>query len=239
METYELILDGSQSVVQVGIERKKMKTCRLKVYPDGNVKISVPKRTTLEWVYRYIESKGQWISDKLWEFEQKRKDAVVREIKNGASFRFLGEYLIIFISESGGQSVRRDGYALHINTPFPEDDEKIRRQFDKWWKKESLKHLEALVDKFYPVIELFGVSRPSILLRKMKTLWGSCSVSKGKVTFNIELTQAKPEIIEYIVLHELVHFIQPNHSKSFYDFLSTYMPDWKERKRMLNRDVAL
>ena len=236
METYDLVLGGLESVVQVNIERKKMKTCRLKVYPDGAVRISVPKRTSSEWVFSYIESKRQWIFDKLREFELKRKDVVVREVRNGASVRFLGEYLVIFVSENNKQSVRRDGYALYINTPFIEDDEQIRRQFDKWWKKESLMYLEALVDKFYPIIEIFGVSRPRISVRKMKTLWGSCSVSKGKVTFNRELTQAKPEVIEYIVLHELVHFLQPNHSKYFYDFLGTYMPDWKERKKALNKE---
>ena len=100
-------------------------------------------------------------------------------------------------------------------------------------------HLNDVVDRFYPIIEVFGVARPAVALRKMKTLWGSCSVNKGKVTFNRELTKAKPEMIEYIVLHELVHFLQPDHSKSFYDIMSTYMPDWKERKKALNRDVTL
>jgi len=239
VETYDLILDDFQSVVQVVIERKKMKTCRLKVYPDGTVKISVPKRTSSKWVFEYLESKSQWISERIQEFEQKRKDAVVVEIRNGASLRFLGEYLVVLISKSNKQSVLKDGYALYINTPCVTDDEKIRKQFDKWWKSESLKYLNALVDKFYPVVETHGVSRPKISLRKMKTLWGSCSVGKGKITFNHELTQAKPDFIEYIVLHELVHFIHPNHSKKFYAFLSKYMPDWKERKKALNKDVSL
>ena len=239
METYDLVLDDLETTVQVVIERKKMKTCRLKVYPDGAVKISIPKKTSFKWVCGYVESKKLWILEKLQEFEKRKNDAVVREVRNGASIRFLGEYLIVLISECTKQSVQRDGYVLYINTPCAEDDEKIRRQFDKWWKSESLKYLNTLVDKFYPVIELFGIPRPEISVRKMKTLWGSCSISKRKVTFNIELTQAKPEVIEYIVLHELVHFIQPDHSKLFYDFLSTYMPDWKERKKTLNKDVAL
>ena len=68
----------------------------------------------------------------------------------------------------------------------------------------------------------------------MKTLWGSCSVNRNKVTFNQYLTKAKPACIEYVVLHELVHFLYPNHSKKFYDFLSSYMPDWKERKKVLD-----
>ena len=72
----------------------------------------------------------------------------------------------------------------------------------------------------------------------MKTLWGSCSVNRNKVTFNQYLTKAKPACIEYVVLHELVHFLYPNHSKKFYDFLSIYMPDWKERKKVLDTEVV-
>ena len=239
MEIYDLCLNGFESVVQVIIERKKMKTYRLKVYPDGTVKISVPKRTSSKWVFQYIESKREWIFGKLHEFEQKRKDAAVIEMRNGASIRFFGEHLILFIYENSKQSVYKDGYALYINTPCATDEEKIRKQFTGWWKSESLKCLNTLVDKFYPIIEIYGVPRPTISVRKMKTLWGSCSINKGKITFNQELTRAKPEVIEYIVLHEMVHFIQPNHSKSFYDFLCTYMPDWKERKKALNEEYAL
>ena len=68
--------------------------------------------------------------------------------------------------------------------------------------------------------------------------WGSCSVSRNVVTFNQYLMKAKPACIDYVVLHELVHLIYPNHSKRFYDFLSIHMPDWKERKRMLDMDVV-
>ena len=239
METYTLILDGPDSVVQVIIERKKMKTCRLKVYPNGAVKISVPKKTSIKWIHDYLNSKSRWVAGKIAEFERRKKQAVATEVRNGASVCFLGEYLVLFISESCKQSVQRDGYALNIATPFAEDDEAVRKQFDKWWKKESLDYLNKLVDKFFPIIEVFGVARPGITVRKMKTLWGSCSVGKGKVTFNQELLKAKPEAIEYIVLHELVHFLHPNHSKQFYEFLGTYMPDWKERKKALRQDVML
>lgn len=68
--------------------------------------------------------------------------------------------------------------------------------------------------------------------------WGSCSVSRNVVTFNQYLMKAKPACIDYVVLHELVHLIYPNHSKRFYDFLSIHMPDWEERKRMLDMDVV-
>lgn len=98
--------------------------------------------------------------------------------------------------------------------------------------------LSAEMEKLYPIVGKYEVAYPKIALRKMKTLWGSCSVQRGIVTFNQYLVKAKPACIKYVILHELVHFIYPNHSKQFYDFLSIHMPDWKDRKKILDQDVV-
>ena len=94
------------------------------------------------------------------------------------------------------------------------------------------------VEALYPIIRKYDKSLPKVYLKKMKTLWGSCSVDRGAVTFNQYLIKAKPACIDYVVLHELIHFIYPNHSKQFYDFLSIHMPDWRERKTVLDQDVV-
>ena len=111
-------------------------------------------------------------------------------------------------------------------------------QFEKWWRNESVRFLEKRIAEYYPIIKKYDKSLPKVQVRKMKTLWGSCSINRGVITFNQYLIKAKPACIDYVVLHELVHFIYPNHSRQFYDFLSIYMPDWKERKIMLDQDVV-
>ncbi len=98
--------------------------------------------------------------------------------------------------------------------------------------------LQEKVDALYPIIGKYGIEKPQIALRKMKTLWGSCSVDRSTVTFNQYLIKAKPACVEYVALHELVHFLYPNHSKKFYDFMSIQMPDWRERKRVLDLEVV-
>ena len=71
------------------------------------------------------------------------------------------------------------------------------------------------------------IPMPKVYIRKMATMWGSCSIKRGAVVFNLYLLKAKIACIDYVVLHELTHFLYPNHSKQFYYFLSNYMPDWK------------
>lgn len=106
------------------------------------------------------------------------------------------------------------------------------------WQNEMRGHKDGKGKLLYPIIGKYGIEKPHTALRKMRTLWGSCSVKQETVTFNQYLIKAKPACVEYVVLHELVHFLYPNHSKQFYDFLSIQMPDWKERKKVLDLEVV-
>lgn len=238
MQTSILELNCNDKIIPISVERKKIKTIRLKVYPESIVKISSPYFVTDEFLIDFVTKRQKWIEDKLEFFSQTKGYAATTFIKNGMSIKMLGEDLIFAVKSCNKNLIYKEGKVLHICTTNDKDQEKLMRQFDKWWRKESLIILKQQVDKLYPIIKKYNVSYPSIYIRKMKTLWGSCSVNRGKITFNQYLTKARPACIEYVVLHELVHFLYPNHSKQFYDFLSSYMPDWKERKKILDTEVV-
>lgn len=150
----------------------------------------------------------------------------------------FGEDLIFSVSKCDRNFIYKEAKTICIGNTDPNNQKKLMAQFEKWWRKESLIFLENRVAEYYPIIKKYNKNLPMIQIRKMRTLWGSCSVSREVITFNQFLIKAKPACIDYVVLHELVHFIYPNHSKQFYDFLSIYMPDWKERKIMLDQDVV-
>lgn len=238
MQTNMIEASIENKTVSILVERKNIKTIRLKVYPESIVKISSPYFVSDEFLTEFVSKHEKWIKNKLDFFSKTKGYAATTIIKNGMSVRMLGEDLIFSVSSSKKNLTYREGKILHICTTDIDNQEKIMQQFDKWWRKESLKILKQHVDKLYPIIKKYNVPYPNIYVRKMKTLWGSCSVNKNKVTFNQYLTKANPACIEYVVLHELVHFLYPNHSKKFYDFLSSYMPDWKERKKILDTEVV-
>jgi predicted metal-dependent hydrolase len=89
----------------------------------------------------------------------------------------------------------------------------------------------------YQVFKQYGVPYPELKIRYMTSCWGSCRPKSGIITLNSKLIEAPRCSIEYVVLHEFAHFIHPNHSRKFYDFVSMLMPDWKERKGELERRV--
>lgn len=238
MEIQEITLPSSKRLAYVEIERKQMKTCRLKVFPDQIIKLSTPESAPTEWIKDFLNEKSGWIEAKLDKFSKTEGYAATVAIRNGMSIKFLGEDLIFSATHSDKDIVYKEGKVIHVCSIDINDQDYLLALFEKWWRKESIVILSAEMEKLYPIIRKYKVIYPKIALRKMKTLWGSCSVQRGVVTFNQYLIKAKPACIEYVVLHELVHFIYPNHSKQFYDFLSIHMPDWKERKKILDQDVV-
>ncbi len=238
MQTSILKLNVKDKVIMVTVERKKIKTIRLKVYPDMAIKISSPYFVTDDELLEFIIKRKEWIEAKLEYFSQTKGYAATTTIQNGMSIKMLGEDFIFSVRECQKIKIYKEGKIIHICVSDIQDQELIMKHFDKWWRNESMNILKQYVDKLYPIIKKYDIPYPGIFLKKMKTLWGSCTVDKNKITFNQYLTKAKPACVEYVVLHELVHFLYPNHSKKFYDFLSSYMPDWKERKRVLDTEAV-
>lgn len=100
-------------------------------------------------------------------------------------------------------------------------------------KRACIQNFQAVLDRLLPYFEPFGVTMPALKIRCMKSRWGSCAFKQGTITLNSQLLQAPEACLEYVVAHELAHFIHPNHSSHFYAVLSRVMPDHKARKKLL------
>lgn len=238
MENINITLPSTGAIVTVQLDRKKMKTCRLKVYPAQEVVLSLPSSVPVEWAEAFLNEKSNWIEMKLQSFQKTVGYAATDEIRNGYSIKMFGEDMIFAVSKCNKDRVYNEGKIIHICIQQPDNQDRVKLLFEKWWRNQAMNTLEARVNYWFPIIAKYGIPKPRIFIRKMKTLWGSCSVSRNIVTFNFYLIKARIPYIDYVVLHELVHFLYPNHSKLFYDFLSNYMPDWKNRKKVLDQEVV-
>lgn len=238
MEIISIILPSSKKMVKVRLDRKSMNTCRLKVYPSQEIVLSMPKTVPSAWAEEFLVDKGTWIESKLDSFQKTVGYAATDEIKDGFSIKLLGEDMLFVVTECEKEKVYSEGKIIHICCRDTNDQDKIQRQFENWWRKQAKAIFQERTEHWYPIIQKYGIAMPKVTIRKMKTLWGSCSVNRGAVTFNFYLIKARMPYIDYVVLHELTHFLYPNHSKQFYMFLSNYMPDWKERKQVLDQDVV-
>ena len=228
-----------RGIRNVSVQFKEMKSVRLKVFPTGEIRLSVPLDTPESFIHKFVQEKQSWINKHIQRF--KETEAVEKEdtIRSGTSTRILGRQLVIKIIEAKQKRIIRDDQKLLVYTPNIDDQKDIDRQFMNWWQKNSRIYFQEQLLKLLPIVEKHGVETPHLSVKRMRTLWGSCSRGKNIINLNYYLYKAPVACIEYVILHELVHFIYPRHDKNFRDFLTIYMPDWQERKRLLDFEIVL
>lgn len=233
---FQVVIKGIPKPVDV--EKKKMKQVRLKVFPSGVIKLSVPLDTPDEWIASYLESKTSWIEEKLEVFIKTKAVEKEEHFMSGTSTRILGHQLTIMVQRSNRKQVIEEDGILYVFTTEM-DQSLIDKQVNNWWQQAARRYFQEIVAQLYPIIEKHGVDLPTVCVKKMSTLWGSCSRSKQTVNLNFYLYKASVPCIEYVILHEMTHFLYPFHNKDFYEFLTIHMPDWESRKHQLDYEFVL
>lgn len=238
MHTKKLCLSRPLSAVEVIIEHKSVKKIRLKVFPNGVIKLSAPLGVPEAYIDDFLTSNTPWIEKSLHYFKETEATEFEESVFSGASTRILGRQVRIIVNEAKKRIIEQKEDYIYIQSPVAGDQQALLRQFERWWLSQSKSYFLAVIDRLYPIIGKHGIRKPTLQVRKMKTLWGSCSRRHHKINLNYYLYKGSPPCIDYVVLHELAHFIYPKHNKDFYDFLTVHMPDWQERKRILDYEVV-
>lgn len=130
------------------------------------------------------------------------------------------------------------GTILVLGREIPDDFENDAKR-EKWLREQCIEAVSHSFAELYPIFEKRGIPLPEIKFRRMKSRWGSCQPKNGILTFNSALIHVPEKCIEYVVLHELCHFIHPDHSPRFKSELSSIMPDWKSRQREIREYESL
>lgn len=239
MEYITLELSQINGTVDVKIVRKNIKNVHLKVFRSLEVVLSVPMRVPQEWIENFLSKRIKWIDEQITKYKLSGGTNTLDSIKNGTSVQMLGKDMRVVFEEASKNSIEVDEKRITLLLKDVTDEEFAQKMFLKWWKQAAEDVFQNELDTLYEkIFKKYQVAKPDIHVRKMKTLWGSCTPSKSKVTFNNYLFKANLRCIQYVVLHELTHLIYPNHSKQFYDFLTIHMPDWQERKKQLDTEVV-
>lgn len=230
--------------------KKGVKTTRLKVAKSGEISVSLPFYAAQKYALEFVQKNYDWLKSSY--------EKTLSNLPREDEFRLLGEvYRIKFEPNLKGINLRRfaddseifnslnlssDGQNPHLDDPkFKSLDE---RKFDGEIYAPNLAALENykkafarrvyghFIAKFAPAVNR-KINR--VVVRKMTTRWGSCNSRKGYINLSLNLIEKAPELVEYVVLHELAHLIYPHHQKSFYNFIAGLMPDFKTREQRLNK----
>lgn len=239
MDTIELYLGPINGTVNVKLIRKRIKNVHLKVFRTLDVVLSVPEQVPDEWIDSFLSRRQKWIDDQITKYKRTSGFNNLAEIRNGSSTQFLGKDMRIYKEASLNNRVEVDEKNVHLYVTDVDDENLVQRVFSKWWRQTAETVYQREVDQYYnSVIRKYGIEKPDISIRKMKTLWGSCTPKKSKITLNEYLLKANIRCVQYVVLHELTHLLYRNHDSDFYAFMTIHMPDWKERKKQLDTEVV-
>lgn len=221
------------------LTRKPVKNVNLRIKPEGEVLVSANNSVPTDFIDAFIEKKQRYIFSVLSRYEEKKKlfQAVPKRYVSGESYDLLGKSLRLKVEANKEENVYTDGVYIFLKVKDKDDFRHKEIMMSKWLKQYQTTVFEELLQEKYLLFEKYGVTYPALKIRNMTSRWGSCQPKKGIITLNSKLIEAPRNCIEYVILHELVHFIHPNHSRQFWDFVAMMMPDWKERKEELEKRI--
>lgn len=214
----------------VKIVRKDVKNITLKVRPNGEAILTAPKAASDEHIKFIIEKRAKWIAQKRAFFASFKTPK--KEYVSGEDFKYLGRSYRLKVVQSKEERVKLQRGYLEL---FVKDKSDIKRKENliyEWYHEKATLYFFNILQEFNKIVKQ---DIKSVKIRQMKTRWGSCNPYKSYINLNIELIKKPRVCIEYVVFHELVHLLYPDHSKKFYDYLTLYMPDWQKRKEILER----
>jgi len=230
----DTIVDNELSIQVVRSSRRR-KTSSI-IISNGLVKVVVPDQISDFTIKKLINKRMSWIRKKLQD-ESNITPIMAKEYVDGERFTYLGNSykLKSFVGSVSFVKVTSD--YIHISLP-KKSKENIKALLEHWYEEKAT---EILTEKTNSYAKIIGVSPTSIALGDFKSKWGSCSI-EGKISYNWKIIIAPHKILDYVVIHELCHMLEHNHSKEYWRHVNTYCNDFKEYRKWLKlngRDLVL
>ena len=216
------------------IVRKDIRNLHVGVYPPhGRVRVAVPLRLDDDAVRLALVSRLGWIRRQQAGFEDQDRQSQ-REVVTGESHYFNGRrYRLDVIEHHGRPAIRlRNNTTMELRIRPGADRDAREAVLHQWYRHRLRERLPALLAKWEPKV---GVTVDDVRIRKMKTRWGSCNAEARRIWLNLELAKKPASCLEYILVHEMVHFLERDHNDRFRELMDRFMPQWRLHRDELNR----
>lgn len=206
---------------------KQVKNINMRISSKGEVVVSANPFVPMDKIDDFVSSKVSWIVKHQKSMQERSRKSMIDD----KHIVLFGNSLKIRKTTGKYNHVSYDKDTLYVQCREQADPEKVIRQFLDKLCRDVFLDIATLT---FRSLSDYHLDFPDVKIRDMKSRWGSCTPAKNSITLNRKLIHYPFEFIEYVVLHEFVHFIQPNHSKAFYNIIENYMPDYKMRMEMVN-----
>ena len=222
---------GTKSIL-FHLKKANRKTLGIEVHPDLSIWAIAPQKTSVEDVKKIILKRASWILKQQRYFEQFLPRTPEREYVSGETHLYLGRRYILRIRKGLEDIVKLKGGELIVYYTKDKSMANIKHLLTSWYYNHAKRKFDLEFKNSLLKFKIYKIGKPAIEIRRMKKRWGSCT-PKGKIILNPELIKTSRICIEYVVIHELCHLVEPNHGKKFYDLLEKIYPAWKTTKMRL------
>jgi predicted metal-dependent hydrolase len=213
--------------------KKRRRTISIHIKEDGKIVVYTPYRTPKLEIQKFIQEKQSWIVKKISEREKRIKEAE-KTFLPGETFLYLGEWYPLETKESSHKepplTLAFGKFILHRNRM-----EEARNLFSQWYKRAAQERITERVIHHSSRFQLFP---EGIKITSAKSRWGSCS-RDNRLSFSWRIIMASLSVIDYVLIHELVHIKEKNHSSKFWDYLESVLPDYRKHRNWLRENGHL
>lgn len=215
---------------------KPIRHIYFRIYPDKKiVRISAPAQIEPRELAQAIQAKSAWLMEKMRALTNEPASLNPGPVlRNSGSCMVWGKSLAVVLENCPA----RPGICLTseseitVRVPSGFGTKKEENLWNLWLRSLLNERIQILLGKWQPTI---GIAPAECRLKKMKTRWGSCNTRAKRIWINACLVHLDPSLLEYVLVHELVHLLEPGHTQRFYGIVKEYLPDWKHRESRLNR----
>lgn len=218
--------------ISVDVQFKDIKNVHLSVYPPtGRVRISAPERMSLDTVRIFAISKLDWIKAQQRKLVAQERETPREFLERESHYLWGKRYLLELRIAEGKSKVDLTHKKIVISSPKVVSQERLRSLMDEQYRAALREKASDLVAQWESRL---GVQVNQLFIQRMKTKWGSCNTSARNIRLNLDLAKKAPECLDYIVLHEMLHFFVPNHGAKFVELMDRHMPHWRQIRHKLN-----
>ena len=218
--------------LSIKVTRKDIKNVHLSVHPpNGRVTLSAPSATRLDVARAYAISKLGWIRNQQDKLAKQARETPREFIERESHYLWGRRYLMVVEHKEAKPKVTIDHKRIKLTVRKGSTQKKREAVIHEWHKSLLHEMIPPLIKKWEDKI---GVKVNNYFLQRMKTKWGSCNHQAGHIRLNTELVKKPKDLLEYVVVHEMIHLIEPTHSEKFIALLQKHYPTWRDARSELN-----
>lgn len=219
--------------IAVDVVLKDIKNVHLSVYPPtGRVRISAPHRMKLGTIRLFAISKLSWIKQQQTKLREQERETPREYLDRESHYVWGKRYLLKLIEESSAPRIELKHNKMILRVNQGANHDRREHVVAQWYREQIKAAMPTLIAKWEATV---GVNVQRVFVQKMKTKWGSCNPASRSVRLNTDLAKKPRECLEYIVVHEMAHLLEPTHNARFIALMDGFMPNWRLRRSHLNQ----